>query len=244
MFSKLRFVCCVLFIITTQNLKAQEAAVTDSSEAEYLEVEKVKEKYWAQGEESQLGVVQNRLYSKAKKIQLGVMAAKALDDPFLSTSLFGGTVAYNFTEFWGLSLIGWKYKVKPSNALNILRLGGKEANTVEPKSYFGTELSGSFLYGKLSLMGSAIIYYDMHFSLGSGVTKTENDSNSFSNSLGVGQRFYITQNISLKMDYRAQTYVATEKEKEITARLGQVNGKIRHWNHVISLELNVMFGGS
>jgi hypothetical protein len=48
--------------------------------------------------------------------------------------------------------------------------------------------------------------------------------------------------LSLKMDYRVQTFVATEKEKEITARLGQVNGKVRHWNHVIGMEVNLMFG--
>jgi outer membrane beta-barrel protein len=241
-FKQWNFVLWAMVFPIAIHARAQEERVSSTGEAEFLEVEKVKEKYWAQGEESQLGVVQNRLYTKGKKFQLGVLGAKAMDDPFLSSTTYGLNVSYNFTEFWGLSLLGWKYGVKASNALKTLRAGGKEANTVEPEHFLGSEATGSFLYGKLSLLGSAIIYYDMHFSAGAGVTKTENDAAAPTVSLGVGQRFYLTKMLSLKIDYRAQTFVATEKEKEITARLGQVNGKVRHWNHVIGMEVNLMFG--
>ncbi|MEO5666637.1 MAG: outer membrane beta-barrel domain-containing protein [Bdellovibrionota bacterium] len=218
------------------------------TDTEVLEVEKVKEKYWAQGEQSQLGVVQNRTYSKSGKLQLGLIGGRASDDPFLSTLNYGLNVGYNFSEFWGASLVGMKYSVSPSNALKILRSGGKEANTVAPKNYIGGEATGSFLYGKLSLMGASIIYYDMHFTAGGGLTKTENDAAAVTESVGIGQRFYITKALSLRMDYRFQTFIATEKEKEITARLGEVNGKLRHYNHVLAFELGYMFdlggGGS
>ncbi len=231
-----------LGLATVSFCAGAQSGSESSADAEYLEVEKVKEKYWAQGEESQLGVVQNRTYSKARKVQIGVLAGRAMDDPFLSTAAYGANVGYNFNEFLGASLVGWKYSVKPSNALKTLQAGGKQANTVEPKQYLGSELTGSFLYGKLSLMGASIIYYDMHLTGGAGVTKTENDSAAFTGSVGIGQRFYITKNFSLRMDYRLQTFNATEKEKEITARLGEVNGRLRHYNHVLGLELNVMFG--
>jgi len=241
-FKNWQLVCFTLVTAYSSSVLAQPAESSSSGDAEYLEVEKVKEKYWAQGEESQLGVVQNRLYTKRHKFQLGVLGGRSMNDPFLSNSLLGVNASYNFTEFWGLSLLGWKYSVKPSNALKTLRAGGKEANTIQAQNYIGAEGTGSFLYGKLSLLGSAIIYYDMHFLGGMGVTKTENDSASPTVSMGVGQRFFLTKMLSLRMDYRAQTFVATEKEKEITARLGEVNGKIRHWNHVIAMEINLMFG--
>jgi outer membrane beta-barrel protein len=238
----------------TQVTRAQESTapaepgtgLRSEDAPEYLEVEKVKEKYWAQGEESQLGVVQNRLYSKAHKFHLGLMFGKAMNDPFLSTTLVGGNAGYSFNEFWALSLIGWSYNANASNALKVLRGGGKEANTIEPEWYGGAEATGSFLYGKLSLLGRKIVYYDMHFSVGSGVASTENDDSTYAFSAGIGQRFYITQWLSLKMDYRFQTYNATEVEKEITAKLGRVNGTIRQYNHMIGLELNSMFslGGS
>lgn len=223
-------------------VKAQDAATAPSeAESEVLEVEKVKEKYWAQGEESQLGVVQNRTYSKAGKIQIGLLGGRSSDDPFLSTMAYGLNLGYNFSEFWGASLVGLGYSVKGSNALETLQAGGKEANTVAPKSYFGAEATGSFLYGKLSLLGASIIYYDMHATGGAGVTKTENDAAAPTVSLGLGQRFYITKSFSLRMDYRFQTFQATVKEKEIKARLGEEIGKLRHYNHVIAMELGWMF---
>ncbi len=232
-----------IFSVSTSVLakKAKSSSKAEPNE-EILEVEKIKEKYWAQGDESQLGVVQNRTYSKKEKIQIGLLGGRAMDDPFLATNFYGGNISYNFSEFWGVSVLGWKYNVSPSNALTVLRAGGKEANTIEPHNYIGAEASGSFLYGKLSLIGKKIIYYDMHFTAGMGSTNTENDSAAFTASLGLGQRFYITQNMSLRMDYRVQTYQATEIEKEITAQIGRVNGIIRHWNHVVGLEINYMFG--
>jgi len=231
----------LIFIVLSAAPLAAQQAQTSEADTEILEVEKVKEKYWAQGEESQLGVVQNRTYSKAGKISLGLIGGRATDDPFLSTTAYGLNVGYNFSEFWGASLVGMKYAVSPSNALKTLRAGGKEANTVAPEHYLGAEATGSFLYGKLSLLGASIIYYDMHVTAGGGITKTENDSAALTTSLGIGQRFYLTKSLSLRMDYRFQTFVATEKEKEITARLGDVNGQIRHFSHVLALELGFMF---
>lgn len=239
-----------LLVALTLSIAFQAVAEETDSEAtdgnsdvtsDIVEVEQVKEKYWAQGDASQLGVVQNRLYTKKNKVQIGVLLGKAMDDPFLSSNILGLNLSYNVSEFWGFSVVGWDYSVSPSNALNTLRAGDKEANTVENKSYYGAEATGSFLYGKLSLVGTSIIYYDMHFLTGMGLTKTENDSAAFTVNVGIGQRFYVTESVSLRMDYRVQSFNATEVEKEITARIGEVNGVVRHWNHVVGLEVNYMF---
>lgn len=239
---KALFVALSFSIVFSMELKAEDTEdSTGNISDEIVEVEQVKEKYWAQGEASQLGVVQNRLYTKKKKLQFGLLLGTAMDDPFLSSKILGANISYNVSEFWGFSLVGWDYSVSPSNALDILRAGGKEANTVENQYYIGAETTGSFLYGKLSLLGQSIIYYDMHFLSGMGVTKTENDAASFTVNVGLGQRFYITENTSLRMDYRVQTFNATEVEKEISSRLGELNGVVRHWNHVVGLEVNYMF---
>ena len=230
-----------ILIFSTIQVQSTFAQETSSEDSEIVEIEKVKEKYWAQGEESQLGVVQNRLYSKEGKLQIGLLAGRAINDPFLSVTPLGLNVSYNFTEFWGASLVGWDYRVGPSNALNVLRNEGKESNSITPENYFGAEATGSFLYGKLSLLGQSIIYYDMHFLGGLGVTKTENDTASPTLSVGLGQRFYISQSWSLRMDYRVQTYEATEVERQVTTKIGRVNGIIRQWNHVVGLEINYMF---
>src|SRR5476649_915658 len=61
------------------------------SEAEHVNVENIKSKYWARGDESELGVVQNRLYSKEHKIEVGVFGGVVATDPFLQVNSVGGS---------------------------------------------------------------------------------------------------------------------------------------------------------
>ncbi len=231
------------FSVSFAQAPVENVPSSDESQAEAVDVEKIKTKYWAQGEESKLGVVQNRVYSKANKFQIGLLFSESISDPFLSIGNYGGSVGYNFNEYLGINAMAWQYKVKASNALNTLRDGGKQANTVEPKLFYGVEGTGSFLYGKLSLLGSAIVYYDMHVSLGSGFTKTENDPKSFTPTVGLGQRFYIGKLLALRMDYRVLSYQETVKEKEIITKIGEIQGTRRNYTHNLSLQIDFMFGG-
>src|SRR5262245_10788021 len=56
----------------------------DNGQGERVNVENIKQKYWARGDESELGVVQNRLYSKANKLELSLLGGILSTDPFLS----------------------------------------------------------------------------------------------------------------------------------------------------------------
>jgi len=219
-------------------------AQTDSnvaSEAEAVDVDAIKKKYWATGDESQLGVVQNRLYSKSHKFQLGLAGGVAFSDPFLSLRTLGGSVGYSFTETWSVSVYGWKTFASPSSALAALRASGKEANTVLPSSFYGVDAVASVLYGKLSLVGRRIIYYDLFVTAGAGLTNTENGAEQTA-SLGLGQRFYVTQNFSLRADYHLQYYSETVKEKVITTSLGQVKGTRANFTHSLQVGVDVLFG--
>jgi hypothetical protein len=46
---------------------AAASPASNPEEGEKVDVSKITEKYWAQGEESELGVVQNRKYTSASK---------------------------------------------------------------------------------------------------------------------------------------------------------------------------------
>ncbi|MEK6578820.1 MAG: hypothetical protein AABZ55_06305, partial [Bdellovibrionota bacterium] len=101
-------------------------AATDSAPAPEAPVEKVnvdaiKEKYWARGESSELGVVQNRLYSKEHKFEFGLLTGMTSTDPFLSVKTVGGHLGFHLSEYFGLQLIGWKSMTNPSSALTAFR---------------------------------------------------------------------------------------------------------------------------
>src|SRR4051812_39178086 len=77
------------------------AAEGSGGAGEEVEIDKIKDKYWAGDEKTEVGVVQNRLYSKARKFELGVDYSVLNSDPFLSASTLGGALGYNVSEYLG-----------------------------------------------------------------------------------------------------------------------------------------------
>jgi outer membrane beta-barrel protein len=219
---------------------AEETAAPASSEK--VDVENIKEKYWARGDESELGVVQNRLYSKARKFELGVFGGFMTSDPFLSVKGLGASLGYHFSEVWAFHVVGWKSYASSSSALETLVAGGKKANTNIPRSYVGGEFAASILYGKLSLIGKKIIYYDMHLLGGAGATSTENGT-YFTPHIGIGQQIYLNQWSSIRVDYRMMRYDERIKEKETTPILGQDVGGRTNWTNAITIGVDFLFGG-
>ncbi len=209
---------------------------------EKVDVDAIKEKYWARGNESELGVVQNRQYSKEKKFQLSLIGGISFSDPFLSVKQVGASAGFHLNEYISFHALWWKYIADDSSALKTFKETlGATTNTNIPNWYLGGEVAGSILYGKLSVVGKAIIYYDMHLLGGGGVTQTE--SGLFGTvSGGIGQQVYLNRWISLSVDYRLQWYREAILEKTIPARMGQLQGYRNNWNNTINLGVNVLWG--
>lgn len=223
------------------------AAPQATDAAERVNVEKIKEKYWARGDSTELGVVQNRLYSKAKRVEFSLLGGLVTTDPFLSVKQFGGSLGYHFSEYFSAHLLAWKYSVSGSSANTVLEASGKKANTNEPKDYVGAEARASLLYGKLSLIGKSIIYYDFHLLGGVGSVNTETSDRtgrSVAPHAGLGQHFYLSRSASFNVDYRVQRYTDQPQEKAITSQLGVLRNPRTNWAHSISIGFSLLFGGS
>lgn len=207
---------------------------------EAVDVSRIQEKYWAQGKETELGVVQNRKYTSSRKFEFSVLGGLISSDPFLDTYSYGGSLGYNFNQYLGLHLIGWKTSVGPSEALSTLRAQtNTNANTNETKGFYGIQLTNNFLYGKLSLLGSSIIYVDLFVLGGAGVTLTEN-GNYFTPFLGIGQKIHLTKLLALHLDYRIMIYKETIKSKN-QDRLGEVLGDRTNTTDAVVLGLSFQF---
>ncbi len=212
---------------------------------EKVDVEKLQEKYWAQGKEAEMGVVQNRRYSKAKRFDLGFQSGILSSDPFLSTHASGLTLGYSFSEFWGFRTLAWKSIAAGSSARRALEQTGKKASTNEPQGYVGAEAVFSPIYGKLSVLGKSIIHYDFHLLGGVGVTFLENPSypSGLTGHAGLGQQMFLGRNLALQVDYRMMVYREHLREKEIPSRLGEDLGARTNFTHSITLGVNWFFGG-
>jgi outer membrane beta-barrel protein len=193
----------------------------DSSAAEEVDVEKIKKKYWARGDETETGVVQNRLYPKNHRFELGVTGASLSGDPFLTSYTLGATLGFHFSEFLSIHAVYWNAFVSPSSALTTLQNTlGTTTNTNEPRNYVGGEARASLLYGKLSLLGAAILYFDAYFSLGAGRILTESGPD-FLVSAGIGQQIHLSKMWALNIDYKLLRYDETILGKVPGTNLGQ-----------------------
>ncbi|MCM2324268.1 MAG: outer membrane beta-barrel domain-containing protein [Oligoflexia bacterium] len=228
------------------------SATAAAEAAERVNVENIKEKYWARGDESEIGVVQNRLYSKANKIEIGMFGGSLTTDPFLTVKSVGGSFGFHFSEYLAAHFLAWKTYVGHSGAYTGFQEAIQEQegipaipSTNDPKSYFGAEGAASILYGKLSLIGKAIIYYDMHLNGGLGVTSTYT-GNYFTPSIGIGQQVYLNKQISFRLDYRAMFYRERIVTRQTAADQGAINevskGTRTNWTHAITLGVNFFFG--
>ena len=225
-------------IVNAAELPQSTPSATPDSDK--VNVDAIKERYWARGDESELGVVQNRAYSKEHKMEFKLFGGVTETDPFLSVKTLGISAGFHFTEYVAFHALFIKDFVSPSNAL--LTFQDKLKATTEynqPKNFFGTEAAASILYGKLSLLGKAIIYYDLHLSGGLGLSGTESGT-YFTQVIGIGQQIYLGKSFSLLIDYRLMHYKEELLERVVPTRLGQSLGKRDNWSNAITIGIGFL----
>lgn len=178
--------------------------VEPSPEGEAVDVSKVAEKYWAQGKDTELGVVQNRKYTSEHRFELDILTGTDAIDPFLSVKHFGGSLGYHFSQYFSVHANYWKMYSDPSAAYTNLHNDTNGIATVglnNPKSFYSLEANENILYGKASLFGHAIIYIDIFALGGLGVLNMDTGTN-FAPYIGLGQKIHINQTLALHLDYR------------------------------------------
>jgi outer membrane beta-barrel protein len=217
-----------LLLLVCNNL----AFAAPKQEAEEMDLGKLTEKYWAEGKDSELGVVQNRKYTTDRKIEWSVFAGSLSTDPFLSVHRFGVSGGYHFNPYTSVHLIGWTTTVAGSDALHKFESEtGSTVNTNHPLSYYGAEIRQNFIYGIASLFGKSIIYVDLFVLAGAGLTRTESGT-SFTPSLGLGQKIYLSERISIHLDYRIMTYGEDILSKNPSTRGNKVGERTNHTDAV------------
>lgn len=221
-------------------------APMDLPSAEAVDVNKIKEKYWAKGSETEIGVVQNRLYSKQGRVETGLFYATISSDPFLSMSGVGGEAGYHFSEYFSAHLLGWKHFVSSSRALQTFESEvGFTTNTNRPYYFFGVEGRGSIMYGKLSFVGKSIIYFDLHLQGGLGLTKTET-GRYVTPFLGIGQQIYLSQSLTLRLDFRTMYYKEAIVAKSAASgfAVGQFIADRANWTNTLTLGVSYFLNSS
>ena len=183
-----------------------------SNEGEAADVSKVTEKYWAEGKESELGVVQNRRYSNEGHVEIDLLTGSISSDPFLSTASYGGSIGYHLTPNLSFHAIAWRSNAQDSDAYRQLRVEAPSADLYRnlPKGFYGLQVNENLLYGKASLFGKMIIYVDLFVLGGAGMTSSDTGTN-FTPFIGIGQKIHLNSFAVLHLDYRIMRYSESVK---------------------------------
>jgi outer membrane beta-barrel protein len=184
---------------------------TEDAEVEEKDINAIKKAYW-KDTASSLNVIQSRTFSKAGRFKLEADFGTMIHDPFLTTTYVGGAVGYNFNEYVALNALFWKAFETKSAAVSALqaaelKAGGSLFNVNTNPIYWlaGGEFGFSLLYGKLSVVGKAIVHFDVMLLAGGGLLVTQN-AKLPAGWLGVSQQFYIARFLALKLDYHCMIY--------------------------------------
>ncbi|MGE0616510.1 MAG: outer membrane beta-barrel domain-containing protein [Bacteriovoracia bacterium] len=229
-------ICLGVSFAAVKSIAANAAEAEETDPAKRVDVEKFKKQYWGQGKD--FDVVQNRIYSKEKRLEVSLFGGFVSTDPFLSVKNVGGSVGFHFSEYLSVHMIGWKSYAGPSSALENFRqsVAGADANYNLPQWFAGAEVSASVIYGKLSFIGKQILYYDFHINAGGGATGTESGKEG-TLLFGLGQQIYLSQNLAFRLDYRFTRY-----NENIVDRFNGTNAFVTrrtNWSNVFTMGLSL-----
>lgn len=179
-------------------------------------------------------VLQNRYFVKSYRPEVGILLGSMLNEAYTDTRFVGGRVGMFVSEWLGFEVQAFSTKVsdtddkkaldqlkyrpleEPQNAdpsVQTIVSPTPETNPIRSVVDFSTTIAP--FYGKSNLMNKLIVYSDLYLSAGFSQVKTD-QKNHFALSIGCGQRFYFSDSLSLRIDFKDRIYSETRADKDST----------------------------
>jgi len=186
---------------------------------EKVDVTDLENRYWAP-KDTEFSVVQNRLYTKAKRYSLQAAYGPVLNDSYNNASQFGLVANYYMSERTGVEVQFYKTFAYDSDMTQAFKnRNGITPNYNVPQWYVGAGYDWVPIYAKMSLLEKKILYFDMFVTPGIGITNlvasrysgafstgvttsTSNPQNAFTLALDVGQQIFLNEHFALRLDLR------------------------------------------
>ena len=226
-------------LLTTALLTFATAASmgqTDTRGSDKVDLKKLEDKYWS-AKDDDYGVIQNRTFSKAGKMYVSGVYGPLVNDTFAKSRAAGLMAGYYFTEDFGIEAHYLKYDTSKSESVEGFNL---LAANISPnynllESAYAVSATYTPFYAKMAFMNKAILYFDMGFTAGLGMSsynqiarpkdgggsplaeqKALNSSPHFE--LGVMQQLFLNKNFAFRIDVKNSFY--SQKVKNYQGNTG------------------------
>lgn len=147
--------------------------------------------------------VRNRNVQDTETIDIGIFGGLAITEPVANTSKMGLSLNYHFSHAHSLGLIYAKNSTGLSKDAQGLKndFGLDFSRAPYPEYSIMADYNYKMYYGKLSVTKNGVINTSIYVSAAGGMIKYVHKSYP-AIALGVGERFYFTDNFALKVDLR------------------------------------------
>lgn len=220
----------LLTLVTTTSF-----AQTENRGSDKVDLKKLEDKYWS-AKDDDYGVIQNRTFSKAGKPYLSLVMGPLVNDPFAKSKAAGAVLGYYFTEDFGLEASYLTYDSTKSESVanfNSLSNAGVSPNYNLLKSAMALSMTYTPFYAKMAFMNKAILYFDMGFTLGAGVSaydqvifrRVQGSGTAIGEDkemasaphfeLGVMQQLFLNKNVAFRLDIKNSFYSQKVKQYDV-----------------------------
>lgn len=198
------FILCSYSFVQAQDIfEEAEASVeseyTSYEEQEDQEAEEVENLRELEKFED-IAVIQKKYLDKSGRFELWGAASLALNSQFYDFVGLNLALTYHFNESWGVEVEGLLLTDLEKNLTASLE---EDQNIVTrsiivPSYYVGAHLRWSPIYGKISLREQTINPFEMYFTLGGGLSGTDDGQSVMTVHAGTGQIYPITKNTTFR----------------------------------------------
>ncbi len=192
-------------------------------EPKKVDVQNLEKRYWAP-KDKKFKVVQNRTYTKTKKLSFTLMPSLMLNEEYSKGFGMDLAVGYYFNDRWGLELEYQSMSLSDNDLQKeVVTLGGF-ANNGQTTSYYGLTARWMPFYAKMSFLGTKIVYFDLSLGLSAGMMNYDQQydksnatavagiagqnlsQSAFAVGFDISQSFYMSKKLLLRVDYKHRFY--------------------------------------
>ena len=159
---------------------------------------------------SDVAIIQKRFLPKTARFEGYVAPSIVLNDAFFINYGVSGRLGYSFNEKFGAEFLATALLTTERSITSDLRdkRGVVTKSLITPKSYLGVDFKWTPVYGKMAWLNEKIIPFDLYFSVGPGLTGTNQGSTEPSLHFGTGQIFARTQGTAFRWDFSWNMFLA------------------------------------
>lgn len=209
------FRCLSLLVLIGSQGSLAESPTPPSGEknqaenSDKLDLGNLEQKYWS-AKDDDFTVVQNRHFSKANKISLGLLSGTIINDGFIEGQPATLSLGYFFNERHGLLLDLSRFSTRPNSTIvNFRDSNGALPDYNSPVSSQTLTYMWSPLYAKVSLLEKKILYLDLMIGAHVGVSEykvafNRGDFNRSTQNYGfdISQVWFLSQSVAFRFDIR------------------------------------------